>query len=53
MKAITNKIAAIAIVICAAVIIGQAGHLVKPQCVCATHPNLAGVAACYQFCPQQ
>jgi hypothetical protein len=52
MKAIKDKIAVVTVTIIAAVLVVQAGLLIRPQCGCAEHSNLVGVAACYQMCPQ-
>jgi len=52
MKAITRKIAATTVAVLATVIMASAGLLIKPQGNLIEQSSLAGVAACYQMCPQ-
>jgi hypothetical protein len=53
MKAIKSKIAGFAIAVIAVVILAQAGSLIQTYCGGSVPASLSGVAACYQFCPQQ
>lgn len=52
MKAIKRKIAVTIVAVLATVTVAYAGFLIGPQGGLIEQSNLAGVAACYQMCPQ-